>query len=111
MRIQVRASSQTKGLDRGRKREERLPRACASLSYPKLTNLRIKSTVLQSIVALNFTFLFISEKLYYYYYYFLKKEKKRKTFFFIYCREWQPRDRSVQSVLNITMTKTNVLGC
>ena len=30
---------------------------------------------------------------------------------FICYRQWHPRDRSVQSVLNVSMTKTNVLGC
>ena len=35
-----------------------------------------------------------------------------KTFLiFMFYRQWHPRDRSVQSVLNVTMTKTNVLGC
>ena len=30
---------------------------------------------------------------------------------FICYRQWHSRDRSVQSVLNVSMTKTNVLGC
>ena len=61
------------------------------LSYAKLTHLRTKSTVFQSIIALNFTFLFISEKLFYYiiiiiiiffylFIFFFKKKKKKNVF-------------------------------
>ena len=42
-------------------------------------------------------------------YFFIPKYEKFGLFMFY--RQWHPRDRSVQSVLNVTMTKTNVLGC
>ena len=37
--------------------------------------------------------------------------RSENYFFILNYREWHPRNRSVQSVLNVTMTKINVLGC
>ena len=45
-------------------------------------------------------------------YFFIPKcEKFWTVYVLMFYRQWHPRDRSVQSVLNVTMTKTNVLGC